>query len=49
MTTPSDGEKPRDAAYWAQQVSSLKVSHVPTGALNLNVEGRTLPGVLAGG
>ncbi len=39
MTTPSDGEKPRDAAYWAQQVSSLKVSRVPTGALNLNVEG----------
>ncbi len=48
MTTPSDGEKPRDAAYWAQQVSSLKVSRVPTGALNLNVEGRRAVGPLEG-
>ena len=51
-TIPSDEEKtpdtaaqlneskPRDAAYWAQQLSTLKVSHVPTGALNLNVEGK---------
>src|SRR5215467_1558711 len=47
-STPSDGGKPRDAAYWAQQVSSLKVSRVPTGALNLNVEGRRAVGPLEG-
>ena len=31
---------PRDAAFWAQQISKLKVERAPTGALNLNVEGR---------
>lgn len=31
---------PRDAAYWAQQASTFKVTRVPTGALNLNVDGR---------
>ena len=37
----SSGKKePRDAAYWAQQISTLKVARTPTGALNLNVEGR---------
>jgi hypothetical protein len=40
--------KPRDAAYWAQQASTLRVSHVPTGALNLNVEGRLAVGPLQG-
>ena len=36
----SDVHLPRDAAFWAQQISKLKVERVPTGALNLNVEGR---------
>jgi hypothetical protein len=40
--------KPRDAAYWAQQASTLRVSHVPTGALNLNVEGKQAVGPLQG-
>ena len=40
--------KPRDAAYWAQQAATLKVSHVPTGALNLNVEGKRVVGPLQG-
>jgi len=31
---------PRDAAYWAKQTKTFKVSNVPIGALNLNVEGR---------
>ena len=31
---------PRDAANWAEQSSTLKVSNAPSGALNLNVEGR---------
>jgi hypothetical protein len=51
MTTPStppvDGQ-PRDAAYWAQPVSTLKVSSIPSGALNLNVEGRQVVGPLQG-
>lgn len=42
-STPPDEEQaaiPRDAAYWAKQASTLQVSHAPSGALNLNVEGR---------
>jgi len=39
---------PRDAAYWAKPVDKLKVSDVPSGALNLNVEGRQLTGPLRG-
>jgi hypothetical protein len=30
----------RDAEYWAQPISTMKVGSMPTGALNLNVEGR---------
>ncbi len=47
MTTPSSDKHSRDEAYWAQ-TSTLKVSKVPTGALNLNVEGRQLLGPLQG-
>src|SRR5712692_6923339 len=36
---PNEGQ-PRDAAYWAEQASVFKVTKVPTGALNINVEGR---------
>jgi len=43
---PSDNE-PQDAAYWAQ-VSLLQVTRVPTGALNLNVEGQRVVGPLQG-
>ncbi len=41
-TPPNEGQaaEPRDTAYWAQQASIFKVTRVPTGALNLNVEGR---------
>ncbi len=42
MTTSSnipEDKQPRDATYWAQ-VATFKVTQVPTGALNLNVEGR---------
>jgi hypothetical protein len=46
--TPSGDKQPRDAAYWAQRVSTLKVTRVPTGALNLNVEGRQVVGPLQG-
>src|SRR5690348_659495 len=47
MSTPSDDKQPRDAAYWAQ-TSTLRVGRVPTGALDLNVEGRKLLGPLQG-
>jgi hypothetical protein len=47
---PKDkGEKqPRDAAYWARYVETLKVSDVPEGAVNLNVDGRRTVGPLQG-
>jgi hypothetical protein len=48
MTISSMDVQPRDAAYWAQQVSTLKVRSTPTGALNLNVDGRQLVGPLQG-
>jgi hypothetical protein len=38
----------RDAAHWAKHVSTLKVSDVPEGAVNLNVEGRRLTGPIQG-
>src|SRR6266699_5006313 len=51
MMTPStisEEQQPRDAANWAQQVSILKVTGVPSQALNLNVEGRQVVGALQG-
>jgi hypothetical protein len=47
-STPFQDEQPRDAAYWAEPVSKLKVGRMPTGALNLNVEGRQVVGPLQG-
>jgi hypothetical protein len=41
-------EKFRDAPHWAQPVSKLAVSDVPTGAINLNVDGRQVIGPLQG-
>ena len=38
----------RDAASWAKSVSQLKVSEVPVGAVNLNVEGRRLTSPIQG-
>jgi hypothetical protein len=40
-------ENPRDAA-WAKPVSKLRVSGLPAGAVNLNVDGRQLAGPLQG-
>jgi hypothetical protein len=39
-STSSNENQPRDTAFWAQDASQLKVERTPTGALNLNVEGR---------
>src|SRR5215203_6490728 len=38
----------RDAASWAKSVSQLKVSEVPEGAVNINVEGRRLSSPIQG-
>jgi hypothetical protein len=38
----------RDATNWAKAVSTLNVSDVPEGAVNLNVEGRRLAGPIQG-
>jgi hypothetical protein len=43
LPTPSNDEpvtQPRDAANWAKQATSFKVSNAPGEALNLNVDGR---------
>ena len=51
MTAPKDyddEDKPRDAGYWAQPASKLKVSDLPAEAINLNVEGRKVVGPLQG-
>jgi hypothetical protein len=51
MVTPStiaEESQPRDAAFWAQQVSTLKVTGISSQALNLNVEGRQVVGALQG-
>lgn len=49
MTEPSPKKtKPRDAAFWATSRNVLRVSEVPSGAVNLNVEGRRAAGALQG-
>lgn len=48
----SDDDRPaaanRDEANWAKLVSRLKVSQVPEGAMNLNVDGRQLTSPIQG-
>jgi hypothetical protein len=46
--SPEDSGRPRGAANWAPQGAHLRVSEVPTGAINLNVEGRAVVGPLQG-
>src|SRR4051794_33327503 len=41
-------EAARDATNWAKSVSRLKVSEVPEGAVNINVEGRRLASPIQG-
>ena len=40
--------EPRDAAYWAKDVTTLKVGDVPAEAVNLNVTGRRVVGPVQG-
>jgi len=49
MSLPPQQEgRPRDAANWAAHGTQLRVSEVPVGAINLNVEGRSVVGPLQG-
>src|SRR5439155_1628275 len=41
---PTNEEQPRDAAYWSSSGSSLKVTNIPSCAVNLNVVGRQVVG-----
>ena len=47
-TTPTMDKQSRDAAYWAQPVSTMTVGSMPSGALNLNVDGRQAMSPLQG-
>jgi hypothetical protein len=46
--SPSIDQQPRDAAYWAQPISIMKVGIMPAKALNLNVDGRQTMSPLQG-
>lgn len=48
VNTSADQLNPRDANYWAKPVDRLTVSNVPTGAVNLNVDGRRVVGPIQG-
>lgn len=48
MSTPNDRPESRDAAFWAQPVDKLKTAGMPSGALNLNVDGQPLTGPIRG-
>jgi cytochrome P450 len=49
-TTPAEttGQEPRDTAYWAHDITTLKVAAMPAEAVNLNVEGKRSVGPLQG-
>ncbi|HEY0757066.1 MAG TPA: hypothetical protein VGD98_24145 [Ktedonobacteraceae bacterium] len=47
--TPADGQRPRDAEAWARRdTHTLRIENAPTGALNLNVDGRQITSPLQG-
>jgi hypothetical protein len=48
MSEDTEKAAARDANNWAKAVSRLKVSNVPDGAVNINVEGRRLAGPIQG-
>jgi hypothetical protein len=51
MTTtslPIATAQPCDAVHWTRYLTPLKVPRTPTGALNLNVDGRHILGPLQG-
>jgi hypothetical protein len=46
--TPPNDQPPRDATYWAREVTRLSVTDVPKGAVSATVEGRRIVGPLQG-
>jgi hypothetical protein len=48
MMEQDNQRQPRDAAFWAHSTHPLRVTDVPEGAVNLNVEGRRVVGALQG-
>jgi len=48
MMEQDNQRQPRDAAFWAHSANPLRVTDVPEGAVNLNVEGRRVVGALQG-
>jgi hypothetical protein len=48
MSSTAPGQEPRDAAYWAKAVSTLKLGAVPPAAINRNVSGKRLAGPVQG-
>lgn len=48
LSIHADDGRHDNIAHWAQPVTRLQVSRVPTKALNLNVDGRQVAGVLQG-
>ena len=47
-STKHDNVLPRDASNWAQQTDDVRLSGVPLGARNVNVEGKQAVGPLQG-
>jgi hypothetical protein len=47
-TPPQSAAKPSDVAYWAGNVTRLRVEQAPAGALNLNVQGKQVTSPLQG-
>jgi hypothetical protein len=45
---PQAAPLPRDAAYWAKQVTHLRLGEVPPEAINLNVTGKRVVGPIQG-
>src|ERR687889_14056 len=48
MSEVNEKAAARDATNWAKAVSTLNVSEVPEGAININVEGKRLAGPIQG-
>jgi hypothetical protein len=47
--TPAENPQPRDATNWAKQnTHTLRIEHAPSGALNINVDGRQITSPLQG-
>jgi hypothetical protein len=48
ISSETTEQEPRDAAYWAHDITTLKVTAMPAEAVNLNVEGKRVVGPLQG-